>query len=482
MVCARVDLRYNGCVDKECILKTMSELERTDLSVHAERTLLVTVVLPDSSVDPQDPVGELRSLVRTAGGNVVDEMVAKRQKVHPGLYVGSGKAEEIAFRAEMNDVATVIFDNDLSTGQIRDLEKVIHRKVLDRSELILDIFAAHARTRESRIQVELAQLEYTYPRLRHMWSHLDTVAGGASTAAAAVGGIGTRGPGEKQIEIDRRLVQKRVSKLKREIAAVDRRKVRQVRSRAESFCVCLVGYTNAGKSTLLRLLTGSDVYIADQLFATLDTKTRRWHVGDGATVLLSDTVGFVRDLPHHLIASFRATLEEAIHADLLLHVADASHARVEHQVTAVEGVLDELGCDRRRLILVLNKADRITDPTIYTVLRRKYPDALALSAKTGEGADELVEAVRDRAVGARVQVSIRADCRNGRLMQYLGRHARVHQQRYTDATAHIEATISRRQLDLLRSFGDDVAVVCHGPADGVCDVGGPAAAEEEHPC
>ena len=444
----------------------MSELERTDLSVHAERTLLVTVVLPETNVDRQDPVGELRSLVRTAGGEVVDEMVVKRKKVHPGLYVGSGKAEEIGHRAEINEVDTVIFDNDLSPGQIRDLEEVIHRKVLDRSELILDIFAAHARTRESRIQVELAQLEYTYPRLRHMWSHLDTLAGGASTAAGAVGGIGTRGPGEKQIEIDRRLVQKRVSKLKREIAAVDRRRVRQVRSRAESFCVCLVGYTNAGKSTLMRLLTGSDVYVADQLFATLDTKTRRWSVGDGATVLLSDTVGFVRDLPHHLVASFRATLEEAIHADLLLHVADASHPRVEHQIAAVEDVLDELGCDRRRVMLALNKTDRINDPTIYTVLSRKYPGGLQISAKTGAGAEALIETVRDSAVGAKVHVSIRADCRNGRLMQYLGRYARIHEQEYTGATAHIEATISRKQLDLLRSFGEDVTVDCHAPAAG----------------
>jgi GTP-binding protein HflX len=281
----------------------MAEPRRTDLSVQAERVLLVTVLLGDGRVDPMDPVGELRSLARTAGAEVVDEMAVTRRQVHPGLYVGSGKAQEIADRVAMNDVHTVIFDNDLTPAQIRDLEEITGCKVLDRSELILDIFASHARTAEARLQVELAQLEYTYPRLRHMWSHLERLAGGAATSTVAIGGIGTRGPGEKQIEIDRRLVRKRVGYLKRRIAAIDRRKVRQVRSRRDAFCVCLIGYTNAGKSTLMNRLTGAGAYVADQLFATLDTKTRRWALSDGLTVLLSDTVGFVRDLPHHLVAS-----------------------------------------------------------------------------------------------------------------------------------------------------------------------------------
>jgi len=423
--------------------------------------MLVGVILPNSGADPMDPVGELRSLARTAGGKIVDEMVVKRRRINPGYYIGSGKARQIADRAELNDVDVVLFDNDLTPGQIRDLEEVIHRKVLDRSELILDIFAAHARTHASRIQVELAQLEYTYPRLRHMWTHLDTVAGGATTAAAAVGGIGTRGPGEKQLEIDRRLVQKRVSKLKRQIAEIDRRKVREVRKREDVFCVCLVGYTNAGKSTLMRLLTGADVHVADQLFATLDTKTRRWNLGEGLTVLLSDTVGFIRDLPHHLVASFRATLEEAIHADLLIHVADASHNRVQHQIAAVEGVLDELGCDRGRLLLVLNKIDLINDPTIDAVLGRKYPGGQFVSGVTGAGADALVREVHHRAAGSAVRVTIHANCRNGKLMQYIAQHAQVRDQSYADTTARIEATIAAKRLDDLRRFGDDVRVSLH---------------------
>ncbi|MDY6914135.1 MAG: GTPase HflX [Planctomycetota bacterium] len=438
----------------------MAELKRTNLSVRRERALLVAVILPESSADPADPLGELRSLARTAGAQVVDEIVARRRSVHPGLYVGSGKAAQIAERAGQNSAETIIFDNDLSPAQIRDLEEVVGRKVLDRSELILDIFASHARTAESRLQVELAQLEYTYPRLRHMWSHLERLAGGASTAAAAVGGIGTRGPGEKQIETDRRLVQKRVSYLKRRIAAIDKRKVRQVRARKGTFCICLVGYTNAGKSTLMNRLTDADAVVADMLFATLETKTRRWRLGDGRCVLLSDTVGFVRDLPHHLVASFRATLEEAIWADLLIHVADALHERVQQEIIAVERVLAELGCADQRRLLLLNKTDKVNDPTVRTVLSQQFPDALFGSAATGEGIDELVDAVARRAGGEPVCVTLRANCRNGRLMQYIAQHADMRDQSFADATAEIEAVMAADCLDRLRAFGDDVEILC----------------------
>jgi len=434
----------------------MAELKRTELSVQRERALLVTVVLPESNVDPRDPIGELRSLVKTAGAEVVDQMLAKRRKIHAGYYVGSGKAEEIGERVKQNEIDVVIFDNDLSPAQIRDLEEIIGVKILDRSELILDIFAAHARTHESRLQVELAQLQYTYPRLRHMWTHLDRSAG-----AAAVGGVGTRGPGEKQIETDRRIVQQRTSYLKKKIAAIDRRKVRQVRGRKDTFSACLVGYTNAGKSTLMGQATGEDVYIADQLFATLDTKTRRWDLTDGQAVLLSDTVGFVRDLPHHLVASFRATLEEAIGADLLIHVADASHERVVQQIEAVDGVLGELGCGDHNRLLVLNKIDRINDPTILTVLSQRYPRALFISAATGEGSDALVGEVARRSGGMPVRVSLRADCANGRLMQFIQRHATVESQEYDDAIACIEAVMPACHVDQLHQFAPSVTIVRH---------------------
>ena len=292
-----------------------------------------------------------------------------------------------------------------------------------------------------------------------MWSHLERLAGGAATAAAAVGGIGTRGPGEKQIEIDRRLVQKRVSSLKREIAAIDRRKVRQVRGRKDISTACLVGYTNAGKSTLMNLLTGADVYVADQLFATLDTRTRRWELGEGQAALLSDTVGFVRDLPHHLVASFRATLEEAIHADLLLHVADASADRVSDQIEAVEAVLDELECDRSNLLLVLNKIDCIMDPTVRTVLAARYPEAMFVSATTGQGAAELAVEVARRTSGGPVRVTLTANCGAGRLMQFIAQHGTIQRQEFEDATATIEAIFPSRRVNELATFGDDVTIL-----------------------
>ncbi|HDZ20346.1 hypothetical protein LCGC14_0535820 [marine sediment metagenome] len=437
----------------------MPEPKPIDLSAQPERALLVAVLLPQSKNDPMDPLGELRSLAKTAGVDVVDEIVAKRRRPHPGLYVGSGKAQQIGERAEANEAAVVIFDNDLTPAQIRDLEEIVERKVIDRSELILDIFAAHARTSESRLQVELAQLEYTYPRLRHMWSHLERIAGGASTAASAVGGVGTRGPGEKQIEIDRRLVQKRVSQLKREIAVIDRRKIRQVRSRAHIPGVCLVGYTNAGKSTLMNRLTGAGVFVADQLFATLDTRTRQWRLLDGETVLLSDTVGFVRDLPHHLVASFRATLEEAIHADLLLHVADASADRVADQIEAVHSVLAELGCDGGSQLLVLNKIDCIMDPTVRTVLAARYPEALFVSAAEGNGVEKLEAEVARRAGGESVRVTLVADCKSGKLMHFISQHGQIERQEFHDATAEIEAVFPARRLAELKAFAPDVTIV-----------------------
>ncbi len=439
----------------------MTEMKRTDLAVQRERALLVRVILADSKTDQTDPLGELRSLVRTAGASIVDEIIARRTKIHAGLYVGSGKAEQIGARCRQNKADVVIFDNDLTPAQIRDLEEITHRKVLDRSELILDIFAVHARTAESRLQVELAQLEYTYPRLRHMWTHLERVAGGATTAVAAVGGIGTRGPGEKQIEIDRRLVNKRVAYLKRKIDQIDQRKIRQVKTRSDAFCVCLVGYTNAGKSTLMNLLTGAGVYVADQLFSTLQTKTRRWNLGDGEQVLLSDTVGFVRDLPHHLVASFKATLEEAIGADMLIHVADAAHEDVDRQIAATRNVLGELGCSENKRLLALNKIDDISDPTVRTILTSKYPNAMFISATTGEGADALVKAVMFQAEGALVHVTLTADCRNGKLMQYIAQHAKIRREQFADSKAQIEATISARRLQQLRSFRGDVQILQH---------------------
>ncbi len=433
----------------------MDKLIRTDLAVAAERALLVCVEMPDSRLEPHDPLGELRNLAKTAGALIVDEMLTKRRKIDSAYYVGSGKAKEIATRAAAAEADLVIFDNDLAPAQVRDLEEVIERKVLDRSELILDIFASRARTHEARLQVELAQLEYTYPRLRHMWSHLERIAGGA----AAMQGIGTRGPGERQIEIDRRLVKRRVSELKGELSDIDGRKVREIKARGDMFRICLVGYTNAGKSTLMNLLTGAGVLTENRLFSTLDTRTRKWHLGEGATVLLSDTVGFVRDLPHHLVASFRATLEEAIHADLLLHVADGSHDDLDHQVASVNEVLSELGCHDKDVLLVLNKADRIVDPALVSALKRQYAGSYVISASTAEGVEGLLAEVQRRMRGGRVSVRLMADFRNGKLMQYLAQYAEVKEQTWHPTTVEMEAVMGTIQVDQLSRFGEDVQVL-----------------------
>src|SRR5271170_250078 len=337
----------------------MAELKRTQLTVRRERAILVGVILPKSTADPRDPLGELASLAKTAGARVVGTVLQRRQRIDAGTYVGSGKVKEIAALAIKQEADVVIFDNDLSPGQIGALETIINEeaaspimegiKVLDRSELILDIFATRAQTHEAKLQVELAQMQYTYPRLTRMWGHLERIAGGAPA------GIGTRGPGEQQLEIDRRLVRKRIGRLRDEIDQIQQRKARLVAERtSEHFTICIVGYTNAGKSTLFNTLTGAGTYADDKLFATLDTKTRAWNLERGVQVLLSDTVGFVRDLPHNLVASFKATLEEAIHADLLLHVLDVGHPHAEQQFKSVHEVLDEIGVKDKSEILILN--------------------------------------------------------------------------------------------------------------------------------
>lgn len=417
--------------------------------------MLVGVLLPNTERHPHDPLVELRSLAKTAGASICDEIVAKRRSINPGLYIGKGKAQQISERVEQNEIDCVIFDNDLAPGQIRELEHIFDCKVLDRSELILDIFATHAQTAQSRLQVELAQLEYTYPRLSGMWTHLDRHGG----AAASSGGMGTRGPGERQIETDRRIVQKRVSHLKAKLEAIDRRKLREVKTRKNSFCVCLVGYTNAGKSTMMNLLTDAETLVADQLFATLETKTRKWNISPNKPVLLSDTVGFVRDLPHHLVASFRATLEEAIYADLLVHVADASHPCVIQQIAAVENVLEELACDNSQVQLVLNKIDKINDPTIYPVLRQKFPRGIFVSATTGQGADELVESVTKRLSENQVHAELRVNFRNGKAMQFVAQHANIESQEYDDHAAITKVVMPAAEFRQLQSFGDDVEII-----------------------
>jgi GTPase len=395
---------------------------REDLTVHLERAVLVSVALPARPWIGNDPLDELRGLAQTAGAVVVGELLQRRDAVIPGTYIGKGKLEELHELVQAKDADVVVFDNDLSPGQVRNLEKTTKAKVIDRSELILDIFASRARTTEARLQVELAQLEYALPRLRRMWTHLSRYKGG----------IGLRGPGETQLEEDRRLVALKIRDLKGRLTTVQARKQREVKSRSDEHTVSLVGYTNAGKSTLMNRLTGSDVVAKDQLFSTLDTRTRQWRLYDWGRVLLSDTVGFIRDLPHHLIASFKATLEEARQARLLLHVVDASNAHAEEQIQSVNAVLKELGVDGKPTLLVLNKVDRVPDPSFLQVLEKHHPRAVAVSAATGHGIADLADAVIEMLSADFANASVDVAAGNGRVLSYLAAHAEVYRQEFHD--------------------------------------------------
>ena len=407
-----------------------------------------------------DDLTELKALVESAGAVVVDKFQQKITSIHPATYIGSGKARMLAERVKRYKAEVVIFDNDLSPGQIRELEKMVGAKVLDRSELILDIFASRAKTRQAKLQVELAQLEYTYPRLTRMWLHLDTVAGaGGATTAGIVGGIGTRGPGEKQLEIDRRLVNKRITELKRELAIIDKRKLREIKGRKGLYKVCLVGYTNAGKSTLMNTLTGAGVLVEDRLFATLDTRTRRFKVEGGVEVLLSDTVGFVRNLPHQLVASFKATLEEAVNADLLLHVVDVSSSEASEQVESVNRVLNEIGCAETPILILLNKIDILGRRDVVDMLTTLYPEAISISARSSAGMRELHEAILRMYRGAEVLIRVKTQQRNGQLQNFLRSHATVLSEHYMDSSVVIEARLGENQIPELRRYGPEILEV-----------------------
>jgi GTP-binding protein HflX len=435
----------------------MEQFERPGLSVAHERAVLAACLLPDRSHNPHDPLDELRSLAETAGATVADEALQARDKPDPGTFIGAGKAEQIAQTVRDAEAQVVLFDHDLSPRQLANVERAVGCKVLDRSELILDIFALRARTREARRQVELAQLEYTYPRLRAMWPHLERISGGAPA------GIGTRGPGEKQIEIDRRIVQRRRTQLKREIRRFEQRKQMEVEKRNEDFfTVGLVGYTNAGKSTLFNALVDGGAHADDQLFATLSPRTRRWSLGDGESVMLSDTVGFVRELPHHLVASFRATLEESLHADLLLVLVDAADSQARQQLATVTQVLDEIGAGEKPRLLLLNKVDRLADATELTLLQHEHPDALPLSAVTGRGAAELVQHVRSHARGRERELELAVDCADGRAIQFLEHRADILDRAYDDGRARYRVRLGQRQLDQLCSLSKTVRITERG--------------------
>lgn len=345
-----------------------------------ERAILIALSTGNYSRDQvEEHLDELELLTDTAGAETVFKILQDRNNPDPAYFIGKGKAEEIAQLIDLNDIQIAIFDDDLNSTQVRNLEKLFERKVLDRSGLILDIFASHAKTREAKTQVELAQLQYMLPRLTRAWTHL----------SKQYGGIGTKGPGETQIETDRRMIRTRISKLKENLIKIEAQQTTKSSSRKNHINATLVGYTNAGKSTLLNRLTNAGVLAEDKLFATLDSTTRSFELEKNKKILLSDTVGFIRKLPHHLVASFKSTLKVVRDADVILHVIDASHEFYEDHIKVVEETLKELNSNDKPQLKIFNKIDLFSDRFKLESLSNHYPDSLLISAERGIGISKL---------------------------------------------------------------------------------------------
>jgi GTP-binding protein HflX len=411
-----------------------------------ERALVVKAILKGTSREA-DPLAEITALVRTAGGEVAGTIVQKLERPHPATYLGKGKVAEMAALAGELDVDMVITDNDLSPAQERNLEEMTNRKVVDRSQLIMDIFSQRARTKQAKLQVELAQTRYTLPRLKRLWTHLSRYEGG----------IGMRGPGETQLEEDKRILARRAQKLERELRSIEHRKEVSIRHRKDEFVVALVGYTNAGKSTLLNRLTHSEELVEDKLFATLDTRVRRWDLGENRHVLLTDTVGFIRDLPHHLVASFHATLAETQYANLLLHVVDASSPEAEHQMETVRKVLRSMECHEKETWVIFNKCDaaskdRAVESRHLEGKLARPERAFRVSALEGTGLGELADAVLERLREEDEGVEILIPHSRGDLVAFVREHGRIRSTEYLPEGVRLVAGISPARLGKLRAL------------------------------
>ncbi len=394
--------------------------------------------------EAEEHLNELARLTDTAGAEVAATLRQRLDAPHPRTYIGEGKVKELASLVEQTGATLVIFDEELAPAQGKNLEDALKVRVMDRAELILDIFATRARSSEAQMQVELAQLQYMLPRLKRMWTHLSRIRGG----------IGLRGPGETQLETDRRLIGRRISDLRARLEVVARRRATQRKGRDQEFRAALVGYTNAGKSSVLRALSGSDVFVEDRLFATLDPSTRIVEFAPGQRVLLTDTVGFIRKLPHHLVASFRATLEEARSADLLLHVIDASHPGWEEQKQVVEEVLKDLGLDHRPTSLVFNKTDRLTHGEERTLRERVTAlwdePAVFVSTVEPNGLDELLALLRRELQARRPEVHVVIPSADGEALASVYREGEVLRREESDGTVDLVARLPVAALGRLR--------------------------------
>jgi GTP-binding protein HflX len=400
---------------------------------------------------------ELALLADTAGAAVVGELTQQLDRPHPATYLGSGKVDELADLVRRTDATIAVFDDELSPSQGKNLEDAIGRRVMDRAELILDIFATRARTSEAKMQVELAQLQYMLPRLMRMWTHLEKFRGG----------IGMRGPGETQLETDRRLINHRIKLLKERLREVQTGREVMRQARSGEFRASLVGYTNAGKSSILRGISGAnEVYVENRLFATLDPLTREVDAGDGLRALVTDTVGFIRKLPHHLVASFRATLEETRDADLLLHVIDGSHPAWEEHWVVVEQVLGELGAAEQPTLIVVNKIDLLDEEDLLKLqeqVSERVSDAVYVSAATAGGLDPLRRALQAAVRAQRPEAEIELAVSDGKLLAELHRGAEVLEQKVVEDRLVLRARVDEALAGRLRRGGARVTTQSNGP-------------------
>src|SRR5450759_825056 len=385
----------------------------------------------------EEYLDELTLLADTAGATVVHRIMQERNSVDPALYIGKGKVEQIAQLVEDDDIPSVIFDDDLSPAQVHNLEVAIKRKILDRSGLILQIFARRARSNEARTQVELAQLQYLLPRLTRQWTHL----------SKQFGGIGTKGPGETQIETDRRMIRQRISHLEKKLEKIGLQRETRRQGRKEFVNVSLVGYTNAGKSTLLNALTDAGAFVEDRLFATLDTTTRVAVLSPSTKILLSDTVGFIRKLPHHLIASFKGTLEEVVEADILLHVIDVCHPKFEEQIVVVNATLEELGAFNKPTLFVFNKIDLLQDRLHLQELQTRFTPSVLVSAERGINLSGLKEMIIKIIHHSFVDLTFSLPHSEQKALSALYDLAEIEEKIYEEGTVRVKAKVSSRNIE-----------------------------------
>ena len=414
----------------------LDDVKNSDID--KEKVLLVGIYgLSSEKFQAEEHLEELALLTDTAGGIPVAKVLQQRNRPDVSSYVGKGKLTELKGQMSALGAKTIIFDDDLSPTQIRNVEKVTDAKVLDRSALILDIFASRAQTAAAKTQVELAQLQYLLPRLTRYWTHLSRQSGG----------IGTKGPGETQIETDRRIIGQRIGVLKSKLEKLDKQRTTQRKSRDQMTRVSLVGYTNAGKSTLMNALTDSGVFAENRLFATLDSTVRR-HQLRTHEILLSDTVGFIRKLPHHLVQSFKSTLDEVREADLLIHLVDGSSSMVHEYIEVVQQTLKELKSNNKQTLLVFNKVDRMDDEQ-HEMLRGEYPNALYISAIRGIGLSELEEAIEQEIESNYIQVDLDIPIQAYKAVAFIHEHAHVENEKYTGEFVHINCRIDEKDFKQL---------------------------------